>query len=72
MLNIGEEQRKYKCVIVHVDNKEQTNFKTFLKKNIKTIDEDNSDVFLKHTNFEAWMEGKKSNKFDFVIIAWNF
>ena len=39
-------------------------------KNSAAIDEANSDVFLRSVNLDSFNEGKRHNKFDFVIFNW--
>jgi hypothetical protein len=69
-MNILKEQtRKYKCMVLHTDLIVQSKFKDWLQKFDKTIDESNSDVFIKNLNAEDFdNSGKKHNKYDFVII----
>jgi len=62
--------RKYKCILVHLNKETEAKFKRFLSMNKKAIDTDNSDVYIKHTTYELFMEGKKSTKFDFVVVNW--
>lgn len=56
-------------MVLHTDLIVQSKFKDWLQKFDKTIDESNSDVFIKNLNAEDFdNSGKKHNKYDFVII----
>lgn len=55
---------------MHNSADDETEFKSDLKKYNASIDENNSDVYIKNVSYDSYREGKRSNKFDFVILNW--
>lgn len=55
---------------MHSSEDAETEFKGNLKKWNTSIDEKNSDVYIKNVSYDSFREGKKSNKFDFVLLNW--